>query len=313
MIERKTDRPSPYKMRVPSATSTLLFVSTLVYMSPVVGAPITFNTALPVTKGVFIAREQLVVNQAGDDPSGADRDRTEVAAVSVLGYGVTGRWALFGEIPYRDIDLDMTTGGQRVSRSTSGFGDVSLFTRYTVYQHDRPRRTFRVAPFGGVKAPTGKDDERDTWGRLPAAAQAGSGSWDYFGGIVMSHQTLRYQFDGQLAYRANTEANGFEAGDVFRLDGSLQYRLYPARLVGGAPAFFYGVIEANLVHQGKDRVAGNTDPDSGGTRLFLTPGIQYVGRRWILEGAVQLPVIQDLNGTALETDYILRAGVRFNF
>ncbi|HEV57995.1 MAG TPA: transporter [Phycisphaerales bacterium] len=300
-------------MSVLSPAPALLLVFALICIRPAAGAPITFNTALPVTQGVFIAREQLVVNQAGDDPSGADRDRTEVAAVSVLGYGVTGRWALFGELPYRDIDLDLTAGGQRVSRGTSGFGDLSLFARYTAYQYDRPQRTFRVAPFGGVKAPTGKDDERDAQGRLPAAVQAGSGSWDYFGGVVMSYQTLRYQFDGQLAYRANTEANGFEAGDVFRLDGSLQYRLYPWRLGGGAPAFVYGVIEANLVHQDKDRLAGSNDPDSGGTRLFLTPGIQYVGRRWILEGAVQVPVVQDLNGTALENDYIVRAGVRFNF
>ena len=52
---------------------------------------------------------------------------------------------------------------------------------------------------------------------------------------------------------------------------------------------------------------------SGGTTLFLVPGLQYVTRRWIVEAAVQLPVVQDLNGTALENDYIVRAGFRFNF
>lgn len=307
------DRSSPCKIPLSDIIPALLLIPALVWTSQVLSAPITFNTALPVTKGVFIAREQLVVNQSGDDPSGADRDRTEVAAVSVLGYGVTGRWALFGVLPYRDIDLDLTTGGQQVTRGSSGFGDLSLFARYTAYQHDRPRHTFRVAPFAGVKAPTGEDDDRDALGRLPPAAQAGTGSWDYFGGVVASYQTLRYQFDAQLSYRDNTEANGFEAGDVVRLDGSLQYRLYPKQLAGGSPAFVYGVFEANLVQQGKDRIAGDTDRNSGGTRLFLTPGIQYVGRRWILEGAVQVPVVQNLNGTALENDYILRAGVRFNF
>ncbi|MCB1753748.1 MAG: transporter, partial [Gammaproteobacteria bacterium] len=117
----------------------------------------------------------------------------------------------------------------------------------------------------------------------------------------------------QLSYQANNEANSFEAGDVARLDGSMQYRLWPQTLTGGLPDFLYGVIEANLVHQGKDRINGSTDPNSGGTRLFLTPGIQYVSKRWIVEGAVQIPVIQDLNGTALENDYIARFSVRFNF
>ena len=50
-------------------------------------APITFNTALPVAEGEFIAREQFVLNQSGDDPSAAARDRTAWSVVSVLGYG----------------------------------------------------------------------------------------------------------------------------------------------------------------------------------------------------------------------------------
>lgn len=294
------------------STGTLVCCA-LAWSSSAEAAPITFNTALPVAQGVFIARGQLVMNQAGDDPGEADRDRTEVAAISVLGYGITSRWALFGELPYRDIDLDLTTNGRRVSRGTSGFGDLSLFARHTAYGHDRPGQTLRIAPFAGIKAPTGDHDDRDARGRLPAGVQVGSGSWDYFGGIVFTHQTLGYQVDGQVAYRLNTAAGGFEAGDVWRLDGSWQYRLNPLEVAGGVPAFFFGVLEVNLVHEGRSRLDGRRDPDSGGTRLFLTPGLQYVGRRWILEGGLQVPVAQDLNGEALETEPILRAGVRLNF
>ncbi|MDZ7754561.1 MAG: hypothetical protein U5S82_23645 [Gammaproteobacteria bacterium] len=159
----------------------------------------------------------------------------------------------------------------------------------------------------------GRDDDCDSHGRLPASVQAGSGSWDYFGGIVMTHQTLRYQMDRQITYRENTVADDFEAGDVWRLDGSLEYRLNPLEIAGGVPAFIYGALEVNLIHEGRNRIDGRRDPDSGGTRLFLTPGPQYVGRRWILEGALQVPVVQDLNGGALETDYILRADARLNF
>lgn len=291
----------------------LLLIPALAWTSEVLGAPITFNTALPVPEGVFIAREQLIVNQSGDDPSGAGRDRTEVTAVSVLGYGLTGRWALFGVLPYRDIDLDVTSGAGRVTRRAEGFGDLRVFARYTAYRHDRPQRTTRVAPFFGVGAPTGEDTERDVLGVVPPAVQPGSGGWDVFGGVAATYQTLRYQVDGQVAFQANEEANGFEAGDLVRLDGSLQYRLYPKQFAGGVPGFLHGVIEVNLIHQGRNRINGITDPNSGGTRLFLTPGIQYIGQRWAVEGAVQVPVVQDLNGTALENDYILRAGFRFLF
>ena len=73
------------------------------------------------------------------------------------------------------------------------------------------------------------------------------------------------------------------------------------------------MLEANLVYKGKNEANGIDDNDSGGTILYLSPGLQYVAKRWIAEGIVQLPVLQNLNGNALESDYVLRAGVRFNF
>jgi hypothetical protein len=276
-------------------------------------APITFNTALPVAKHEFLVREQLVVNKSGDDPGNLNRNRTAKAAVSVLGYGVNGKLALFGVLPYRDNELKLTVAGQRIKRSASGFGDLTVFGRYTVMQRDQPGRNFRIAPFAGIKAPTGDDDKRDSMSVLPPSVQVGSGSWDPLLGVVSTYQTLDYQIDGQISYQINNEANNFEVGDVARLDGSLQYRLWPRTLGGGVPAFFYGVIEANLIYQQKNQVNGQSDPDSGGTRLFLTPGIQYVTRRWIAETAIQVPVVQNLNGDALENDYIARISVRFNF
>lgn len=292
---------------------TLVTVGVVGWMNAASSAPITFNTALPVAKGEFVAREQWIINESGDDPSGADRDRTSQAVASVLGYGVNSKLALFGVLPYLNNELKVTTGGQRVTRRATGFGDLTVFGRYTVVQRDQPGRTLRVAPFFGVKAPTGEDDETDALGRLPPSVQVGSGSWDPFVGMVATYQTLRYQVDSQFSYRANNEANNFDAGDVIRLDGSLQYRLRPRELTGGVPGFLYGVIEANLIHRDKNRVGGSTDPNSGGTTLFLTPGVQYITKRWIVEGAVQIPVSQDLNGTALENDFIARASVRFNF
>jgi len=291
----------------------LIAVGALIGAGSAWSAPITFNTALPVAKGEFLVREQLIVNRSGDDPGNLNRKRTAKAAVSVLGYGVSGKLALFGVLPYRDNKLKLTVAGQRATRSASGFGDLTAFGRYTVVQRDQPGRNFRIAPFAGVKAPTGDDNKRDSLGVLPPSVQLGSGSWDPLVGVVTTYQTLDYQIDGQFSYQKNNEANDFEAGDVARLDGSLQYRLLPRALGSGVPAFFYGVIEANLIHQQKNRFNGNSNPDSGGTRLFLTPGLQYVTRRWIAETAIQVPVVQNLNGDALENDYIARVSVRFNF
>lgn len=276
-------------------------------------APITFNTALPVAKEHFVFRGEFVHSSSGDDPSGAGQDMEATGAVFVLGYGVSPDLAVFGVIPYFDRRLEADQGGVRTSRGADGLGDITMFGRYTVYRDDRPGRTFRVAPFAGVKAPTGEDDESDSSGRLPQSLQPGSGSWDPIAGVVATFQTLDYQIDSQFSYKANTEAGGFEAGDEARLDLSLQYRLWPWKLESGLPGFLYGVLEANFVNQGRNEVSGTKDPDSGGTTLFIVPGLQYVTRVWIIEAGVQLPVVQDLNGSALESAYSVHAGLRLNF
>jgi hypothetical protein len=277
------------------------------------GAPVTINTALPVGGGEFVARGMVVVSQSGKDPGTTVRDHSATSLVTVLGYGVTHKLALFGVLPYVDKEIDLTVAGSRINRTASGLGDASIFARYTLVQHDKPGRTFRVAPFAGVKVPTGDDDERDSLGRQPASVQPGSGAWDVFGGIVATFQTFAFQADGQMSYRIKSEANGVDLGDELRLDGSLQYRLWPRQLGNGVPSFVYGVLESNLVYRNRNEVNGSDDANSGGTTLHLSPGLQYVTKRWIVESVVQLPVIQNLHGTALENDYVLRAGFRFNF
>lgn len=278
------------------------------------GAPQTFNTALPVATGELIVREQLLVTGAGNDPGPRDREADVIGAVSVLGYGATPKLAVFGALPYLDKELDVRLpAGGRVTRDTTGFADARLFGRYTLFQKDRRGRNFRVAPFAGLELPTGDDDDADRLGTLPPTLQLGSGSWDPFFGIVATYQTLAYQVDAQAAYQANTEANDFELGDVLRLDASAQYRLWPRKLGAGVPGFLYAGLEGNFVHRDKNRVAGVDDPDSGGQTFFVSPGLQYVTKRWVLEAIVQVPVARDRNGGALEDEVTVRAGFRVNF
>lgn len=287
--------------------------SLCVWAGAALGAPITFNTALPVHEGGWVLREQFIYMKNADDPSSARRDMRVSGVVSVLGYGVNRNFALFGMLPYLDKRLDMRMGGMDVSRSRQGLGDLTVLGRYTAYEANGPGRTFRIAPFFGVKAPTGNDNARDGSARLPPPLQSGTGSWDLSTGAVATWQTLDFEIDSQASYQANREANGFQAGNVARLDASLQYRLWPRGLGAGVLAFLYGVLEANLVHAAKNRLSGVDDRNSGGTTLFLSPGLQYVTKKWIVEAGLQIPVSQRLNGGALKKNYVFTTGFRVNF
>ncbi len=298
----------------PRPPAWLLCLACFTLPIPALAAPVTFNTALPVAEGEFVGRIQGIGRHAGDDPAVANRDLRVRSLIGVLGYGIIHRLALFAVVPYVDKRLALDgAGGGKVHRGASGIGDASVFARGTLLQRDAPGRTLRVGVFGGVKAPIGNDDQSDALGRLPQPLQAGSGAWDVFGGVVVSMQSLAYEVDSQLGYRAHGTANGFEAGDELRWDASIQYRLWPRSLENRAPGFLYGVLETNLSWRDKNRSGGANDPDSGGLRLFLTPGIQYVMKRWVVESVVQLPVHQNLNGDALEEDYSVLFGIRFNF
>jgi len=287
----------------------------LVGLTAAQAAPNTFNTALPVAQGEYLWREQLVFRERADNGP-ADRESSVQALVSVLGYGATPKLAVFGVVPYFfNKELDATTPMGRVERATEGFGDISLFGRYTLFQYDFPGGTFRVSPVLGVTAPTGDDNERDRFGELPRPLQAGDGAWDAFAGVVSTYQTLQYQVDAQALYRENGRHEGFARGDVARFDASLQYRIWPRSLKGmsGAPGFVYALLESNLIHRERDEIGSAADSNSGGTQWLLAPGLQYVGRRWVLEATAQFSASSDPNGDPIDDDFIARMGFRHNF
>lgn len=276
-------------------------------------APVTFNTALPVSKGEGVVRVQAKYLSATDDPSAMNRELI-VKALPIVGvWGITSRWTLFGIVPLLDktMVLDMPSG--RTERSVNGLGDITSMVRYTAYSQDRPGRTFRIAPFAGIEIPTGKDDEQDTVGRLPGPLQLGSGAWNPLIGVVTTVQTLQQEWGVSTSYKFNNEANNFERGDEARLDLSYHRRIWMGGPADGLPHFLYAGIESNWVWQGKNRNNGVKDPDSGGTTLYLAPTLQYITRRTVAELALQLPVVQNLNGNALEQDFIFTLSLRLNY
>ncbi len=280
---------------------------------PAQAGPITFSSALPVADGMSIFRSQVKLVRKSGDATSAGRVLNVTAAPVVLAYGATPKLALFGVLPYVHKRLDITMGGTRIQREAQGIGDALFFARYTMIQMDHPGKTLRIAPFAGLKTPTGSHSKRDAFGLVPRILQPGSGSWDPFLGVALTRQTLDWEFDAAARYRFNTGASGFTFGDEARADASFQYRVFPRTLGSGVPAFVYAVLESNLIWNGNNRSLGITNPNSGGRTWNLVPGLQYVTDRFVLETAIQIPVMQNLNGTALESDWVWTAGVRWNF
>ena len=274
-----------------------LFLAQCFTVSVSWAAPIATNTALPLSTDELIIRQQFVMTRSSDQISGISRSVDRFESRTVLGYGFTSKLAVFGVLPLVDISADIGA----TSSSEFGLGDSALFARYEVYRSDRPGQTLRIAPYAGVRLPTGRD------------GKTGDGSTDVFGGLITTMASTQWVLDSQLRYDHNREADGFERGDSTSFETSFQYRLSPGSITQETNAFIFGVIELSANYYERNQMGAVTDPNSGGFQLFLTPGLQYSTRRWIADFGVKVPVLNDLNGTALEPDYSVLASIRVNF
>ena len=260
-------------------------------------APITFNSALPVSDEEIIVRQQIIYTGASDDILGVSRDVDIWRSVTAMGYGITEKLAVFTIVPIisRDVTID------NVSTSASGLADIQTFARYQMYQKDGPGRTTRIASFAGINIPTGQTGETS------------DGSTDFFGGLILTRASTNWNFDGQIQYTVNGQKNGFARGNEAVIDASLQYRINNHNGNVNTNGYLFTVLEASLVYTDANEITNIADANSGGTTAFITPGLQYATKRWIAETAIKIPVVKNLNGTALQPGVTGIASMRFNF
>jgi len=269
----------------------------IVLASTATAAPITFNTALPVSDEEAIVRQQIHYVHASDNLGGLSRDVKTWKSVTAMGYGITDKFAVFAVVPIISKDVDI--GG--VNNETSGLADIKIFGRYQIYQNDGPGTTTRIAPFFGVNLPTGK------------TGKTSDGSTDFFGGLILTRASTSWNVDAQMKYTANGRRGGFARGNETALDASLQYRINGRNDNVNTSGYLFTVLETSLVYADKNEMVGITDINSGGTTAFIAPGLQYATKRWIGETAVKIPVLKDLNGTALQPGITVITSVRVNF
>ena len=214
-------------------------------------------------------------------------------------------------IPYVEKRQKVASGGTTSVRSTSGLGDVRLTGKYRFYHKDVPFGVTQAALFGGLEVPTGSDSERDNVGALlPISLQLGSGSVDPFVGAAVGKTGRTHSLEGGAQYQINTKGEEFELGDEVRYDLTYQYQIFPPQIENSQLNL---TVELNGKHVEKHRLGGKKVENSGGDILFIAPGLQMLINTVVVEGSIQLPIFQDLNGTQPETDYSVLFGLRYLF
>ena len=236
-----------------------------------------------------------------------------------------------GETPHETASVENET----VDRGdTEGVGDLTLFGQYRFYGQDAG---LQASLLTGIKTPTGETGERDEQDELfEAEFQPGSGSWDPMLGLALSQAQGRWSVDGNVLYTMATEGTQHtDLGDRFHYNGAVTFRLTggdtetshkaamnhshhgqshkhdhalsPKGLVVDA------VLELNGEWQAKQTISGETDPNSGGNVVYLSPGMRIASNRWSAFATIGIPIINDLNGLQSEPTYRLFGGVLVGF
>ena len=203
---------------------------------------------------------------------------------------------------------------------SSGIGDSKFTGLIKLFDTGKHRAHAAI----GISMPTGSTDETDAIltpmggtpsPRLPYAMQIGSGTVDVLSGFTYVGGHQQFGWGGQCAGDIRTERdNGYRWGHKHQITGWLSYQPQP-----------FISASMRVKYQSLGRIKGidpriaapvqTADPDNyGGDMVNLVFGVNLVGQRGkriAIEAG--FPLLQDLNGPQMETDFILTAGVQVTF
>lgn len=240
-----------------------------------------------------------------------------VPAVTVV-YGFSPGWMVILAQPYAIVDATHRMGGEAERERVSGLADTRVFVQYGgLYSRNAPGGMTRLSAVFGVQVPTGAD-------RFSTGAVA------YTGGLVFQKAVrLKHVFSGDFEYtRATENRQGMSMGDRLRFDAALsRFVISSGDVPAGARAGWprraldrlfrhgaYLVVEMNGTWQARARRRGEAVPDTGGTTLSVSPGIQYfLSDRFLVEFSAPIPVVRALNGRQPEPRSTFLLGFRFLF
>jgi len=231
-------------------------------------------------------------------------------------YGVTDRLTVSAEIPWiRRDDLregeHSHAGGVATNEvvplgSVSGLGDMSLLAKYRVTNGE----SGGLALIGGIKLPSGGTQARSLDGeRLETEHQSGTGSWDPILGAAFGAELGWATLDGSALYQFSGKgAQHTELGDRLQAGFALSHRF-------GPPEHHHDEGEAHEHHEhphaswdvfasttleweGRQAIAGAVEQESGGTVVWLTPGLRYnAASEFSIAAAVGVPLWQHVRAS----------------
>jgi hypothetical protein len=234
--------------------------------------------------------------------------------VATVDYVINPQWAVSATAPVVDRRHDHIHNhrGARLLDQWDfrELGDVQVLGRRQWMSENTSTQT--VSFFGinlGLKLPTGDFDVRNGNGDMAERSlQPGSGTTDVLLGGFYSRVLPALNvswFIQTLAQLPTDFRDDFKPGKRLTLDLGFRYEITDTLGV---------MLQINGLNRGRDRGREAEPADTGGTFVFLSPGLSYaLFARTQIYAFVQKPIYQNVNGVQLTADWSLLLGVTSRF
>jgi hypothetical protein len=230
-------------------------------------------------------------------------DHSWIESFSVA-YGITDDFQISAMIGYYagsdfvDAEEDGGGGAESATADPRGLTDTWLQGKWRVMRGANGH----LSLVGGVKLPTGKDDETLSNGEeLEPSSQPGSGAFDYqLGAAYSRYLTSRMTLDASAVYTLRTEHDDFQVGDRFDVGVAAAWRL-----TEDVRAFPNWSVSGELLGTwlDEDEDDGVANENSGGEIVYFATGLRARFNPHVaLTVAPALPVYQETNGAQVDTD-----------
>lgn len=208
-------------------------------------------------------------------------------------FGVTDNFAAHIEVP---IDVRNKSG----SKHSSGVGDVYVEFEYGFYESETNKYFEQASLVGGVSFPTGSA-QKD-----PAT---GAGAASFFGGATYNRMYEDWYGYTSHGYDVTTTREGHKPGNTF------YYQAGIGRHICSCPEkwIFAGLVEINGFYEGKEKLHGRKDPDSGGNTILVIPSLWFSTQRVILQVGIGFPITQHLHGDQRKNHYVIAGNFGWTF
>ncbi|MBI5867558.1 MAG: hypothetical protein HZB43_04610 [candidate division Zixibacteria bacterium] len=260
-------------------------------------------------------------------------------------YGLSDNITLNAIIPYkyvfntRRVDSALVSGSEGIfftdRRGSQGLGDIVIMSYLRIHFGRLIRFGDEYYPSGddgyddyiasgpneyagrhqgpifalalGARIPTGKTDIADSRNqRLPDNLQLGTGTMDPIGGILYHQRYYRLGWGLSGLYRLSSKENiyHYQWGNEIVGSAYLSYRL-------NRSLEFVNQFNGNWMDT--DTYNYVRVPNAGGTVVFYTPSLIYVGaKNMTLQASAEIPIYRDFASSQLMSDYIINVRTSFN-